>query len=245
MGEKKKAIVVGVGAEVGVGGAVCYRLAREGLHVFIAGRTQEKLDHIAQSIQTNGGTATGVVTDTTQEPDVLRLFDTVENQGDGVLDCVVYNAGNNFPKPLLETEAEFFEMVWRVGCLGGFLVGREAGRRMIPRGRGTIIFTGATASIKGRPPFGSFASAKAALRSLSQTMARDWGPQGIHVAHVIIDGGINGDLLNTRRPQLKEQRGEDGLLDVDAIADTYWHLYTQDKTAWAQEIDLRPYKETF
>ena len=140
MGEQKKAIVVGVGAEVGVGRAVCHRLAREGLHVFIAGRTQERLDHLARSIQTNGGTATGVVTDTTQEPDVLRLFDTAENQGDGVLDCVVYNAGNNFPKPLLETEAEFFEKVWRVGCLGGFLVGREAGRRMIPRGRGTIIF---------------------------------------------------------------------------------------------------------
>ncbi len=245
MSEKKKAIVVGVGAEVGVGGAVCHRLAREGLHVFIAGRTQARLEHLVRSIQTTGGTATGVVTDTTREPDVLRLFESAENEGDGVLDCVVYNAGNNFPKPLLETEAEFFEQVWRVGCLGGFLVGREAGRRMIPRGRGTIIFSGATASIKGRPPFGSFASAKAALRSLSQTMARDWGPQGIHVAHVIIDGGINGDLLNTRAPQLKAQRGEDGLLGVDAIADTYWHLYTQDKTAWAQEIDLRPYKETF
>ncbi len=234
MSEKKKAIVVGVGAEVGVGGAVCHRLAREGLHVFIAGRTQARLEHLVRSIQTKGGTATGGVTDTTREPDVLRLFESAENEGDGVLDCVVYNAGNNFPKPLLETEAEFFEQVWRVGCLGGFLVGR-----------GTLIFSGATASIKGRPPFGSFAAAKAALRSLSQTMARDWGPQGIHVAHVIIDGGINGDLLNTRAPQLKAQRGEDGLLGVDAIADTYWHLYTQDKTAWAQEIDLRPYKETF
>ena len=128
MSEKKKAIVVGVGAEVGVGGAVCRRLAREGLHMFIAGRTQEKLDHLVQSIQTNGGTATGVVTDTTREPDVLRLFDIAENEGNGVLDCVVYNAGNNFPKPLLETEAEFFEMVWRVGCLGAFWsVGKLAG----------------------------------------------------------------------------------------------------------------------
>ena len=116
---------------------------------------------------------------------------------------------------------------------------------MIPNGHDTISFTGATASIKGRPPFGSFASAKAALRSFSQTMARDWAPQGIHAAHVIIDGVINGALLNTRAPQFREQRVEDGLLGVDAIANTYWHLYTQHKTAWAQEIDLRPYKEAF
>lgn len=245
MPEQKKAIVVGVGAEVGVGGAVCQRLAREGLHVFVAGRTPAKLDVVTANIRACGGVATAVVTDATQESDVVRLFDTTEGEGAGVLDFVVYNAGNNFPKPLLETEAEFFETVWRVGCLGGFLVGREAGRRMLPRGRGTLIFTGATASIKGRPPFGSFASAKAALRSLSQTMARDWGPRGIHVAHVIIDGGINGDLLNTRRPEFKAQRGEDGMLSVDAIAATYWHLYTQNRTAWSQEIDLRPYKETF
>lgn len=245
MPERTNAIVVGVGAEVGVGGAVCHRLAREGLHVFVAGRTQAKLDTVVAGIRARGGAATAVVTDTTREADVARLFETAEGEGGGVLDLVVYNAGNNFPKPLLETEAEFFEMVWRVGCLGGFLVGREAGRRMIPRGRGTLLFTGATASIKGRPPFGSFAAAKAGLRSLAQTMARDWGPQGIHVAHVIIDGGINGDVLNTRYPQFKEQRGEDGLLGVEAIADTYWHLHTQHKTAWAQEIDLRPYKETF
>ena len=118
MSEKKKAIVVGVGAEVGVGGAVCHRLAREGLHVFIAGRTQEKLEHLVRSIQTKGGTATGVVTDTTREPDVLRLFESAENEGDGVLDCVVYNAGNNFPKPLLETVVSHFEILFLYGPRG-------------------------------------------------------------------------------------------------------------------------------
>ena len=245
MGGRKTAIVVGVGAEVGIGGAVCKRFAREGYHVFIAGRTVEKIDAVRNAITSSGGAATSVVTDTTKEAEVIRLFDIAEHAGHGPLEVVIYNAGNNFMKDILDMDAEFFERVWRVGCFGGFLVGREAGRRMLPRGTGTLLFTGATGSLRGKPPFGSFASAKAGLRALCQTMARDWGPKGIHVAHVVIDGGVNGDMIRSRFPDYITRKGADGMLDTDAIADAYWYLHTQHPTAWSLEVDLRPYKEPF
>ena len=140
---------------------------------------------------------------------------------------------------------EFFEDVWRVCCFGGFLAGREAARRMVPAGGGTLIFTGATASMRARPPFTAFASAKAALRALAHGMAREFGPQGLHVGHVIIDGVIDGDRVNERFPQLKERRGEDGMLSPDAIAAVYWDLHRQERNAWTLELDLRPYKESF
>ena len=144
-----------------------------------------------------------------------------------------------------ESSDDFFEELWRLCCFGGFVVGREAARRMVPQGSGSILFTGATASLRARPPFTAFASAKAALRAVTQGMAREFGPKGIHVAHIIIDGIINGDMVNGRFPQLKEERGEEGVLSTDAIADAFWMLHTQDPTAWSQELDLRPYKEQF
>jgi NAD(P)-dependent dehydrogenase (short-subunit alcohol dehydrogenase family) len=185
-----------------------------------------------------------VVTDATVEEEVIRLFDTVEDHG-GPPELVVYNAGNNEFRPLLEMDAQFWEGLWRLCCFGGFLAGREAARRMLPRGGGTLIFTGATASIRSRPPFTAFASAKAALRALAFGMAREFGPQGLHVGHIIIDGVIDGDRVNQRFPQLKQQRGEGGMLDPDAIAAEYWGLHRQDRSAWALELDLRPYKEQF
>ncbi len=245
MSERKKALVVGVGPERGLGAALCKRFGREGHHVFASGRTVESLETVAAAIEAAGGSASAVVADATAEAEVLRLFDSVEAAGSGQLDVVIYNAGNNAPGNLLEMEAEFFERAWRVGCLGGFLVGREAARRMLPRGGGTLLFTGATASLRGRPPFGAFASAKAALRSLAQTMARDFGPQGLHVAHVVIDGGIRGDKILKRMPQYAEQKGEDGMLGIDAIADAFWHLHSQQRSAWSHELDLRPFKETW
>jgi len=145
----------------------------------------------------------------------------------------------------LQMTDEFFENVWRVCCLGGFLVGREAARRMVPQGSGSILFTGATASIRARPPFTAFASAKSGLRSVAQGMAREFGPQGIHVGHVIIDGVIEGDQVLGRFPQIKENKGEMGMLDIDAIADAFWMLHVQHPSAWSQEIDLRPFKEEF
>lgn len=240
-------VVVGVGAERGIGAAVCRRFAAGGYHVLVAGRTAPKIDQVASRIRADGGSAQSVVTDATSEVDVERLFDLAMAPGDGrePADAVVFNAGNNQIIDFRSLTVEQFESFWRVGCLGGFIVGREAARRMAPLGRGTVIFTGASGSLRGKPGFAHFAAAKAGLRMISQSMAREFGPQGLHVAHVLIDGGVNGERLRQAIPGMVEQRGEDGLLDVDAIAETYWHLHKQPNTAWAQEIDLRPYKELF
>jgi NAD(P)-dependent dehydrogenase (short-subunit alcohol dehydrogenase family) len=243
-GMAKSAIVVGVGAVEGLGAALCRRFAREGLHVFAAGRTSEKLAAVEADISSRGGTATAVVADTLRAADVTRLFDTAAELS-GAPELVVYNAGNNQFRPLLEMDDAFFEEVWRACCFGGFLVGREAARRMLDTGGGTLIFTGATASLRARPPFTAFASAKAALRGLAHGMAREFGPRSIHVGHVIIDGVIDGDQVNARFPQLKERLGEDGMLQTDAIADAFWTLHTQHPSAWTLELDLRPFKETF
>ena len=163
----------------------------------------------------------------------------------GGLRVAVFNAGNNSRKPLLEMSVSWFENTWRVTCLAGFLTGREAARHLVPRGRGSILFTGATASLRGKPPFTAFASAKAALRSLAQAMAREFGPLGVHVGHVIIDGAIDGEKIRTNVPQAVTEKGEDGLLDIDAIAEAYWQLHRQQRSAWTFELDLRPYKERF
>jgi NAD(P)-dependent dehydrogenase (short-subunit alcohol dehydrogenase family) len=245
MSDKTKAIVVGVGPEVGLGGALCTRLAREGVHVFVSGRTPEKLYALTRTIRDAGGLATGVAADTTKEKDVVDLFDRAETESEGRLDLVIYNAGNAAMGLLHDMEAQYFEDVWRVGCFGGFLVGREAVRRMLPRGRGTVLFTGATASLRGKPTTTAFAAAKAALRSLAQSMARAYGPQGIHVAHVVVDGGIAGDKIVKGLPQFAEAMGEDGLISLTGLADAYWFLYNQPRAAWTHELDLRTFKESF
>ncbi|MGI9432469.1 MAG: SDR family NAD(P)-dependent oxidoreductase, partial [Myxococcota bacterium] len=198
------AIVVGVGANTGVGGALCRRFASEGLHVLVGGRTKAKLDGVVAAVEKAGGAATPVVIDATRSDDIARLFDAAEAAG-GVPDLVVYNAGNNMFRPLLEMSDEFFEEVWRIGCFGGFLTGREAAKRMVPNGGGSLLFTGATASLRARPPFTAFASAKAALRAVAHGIAREFGPQGLHVGHVIVDGVIDGDYVNERMPAIKER----------------------------------------
>lgn len=238
------AVVVGVGASRGLGAALARRFAREGLHCFLAGRTAERIGAVAKEIGEAGGTATPVVTDTTSEDDVVRLMDTAKTQG-GSLDLVAFNAGNMRIGNIADMEAAYFEETWRTTCYGGFLVGREAARRMLPQGSGSILFTGATASLRARPPFTAFASAKAALRSLAFGMAREFGPQGIHVGHVVIDGVIAGDQVLLRMPQVADNLGEDGMLAIDAIADAFWALHAQDRTAWTLELDVRPYKEKF
>ena len=242
---QRTAIVVGVGSEQGLGAALSRRFAREGYRVIVSGRTEAKVTRVTDTIIDDGGKAEAVVADATIETDIAALFDRAEADSAGILDLVVFNAGNNAPHDFRTMPAEFFEQTWRVATLGGFLVGREAARRLAPRGQGTILFTGATASLRGRPPFTAFASAKAGLRSLAQSMAREFGPLGIHVGHVVIDGGIDGERLNTAVPHLKSQRGSDGLLNIDAIADAYWHLHRQHPSAWTHELDLRPFKEPF
>lgn len=238
------AVVVGVGAHRGVGGALSRRFAGEGLHTFVAGRTSEKIQAVVSDIEASGGRATAVLVDTTRTEEVTALLDQAVDEG-GSLDLVAYNAGNNQFSSLLDMSDDFFEDLWRVGCFGGFLVGREAARRMLPQGSGSILFTGATASLRARPPFTAFASAKAGLRAVAQGMAREFGSQGIHVGHVVIDGVIDGDFVNTRFPAIKESLGELGMLNVDAIADAFWQLHTQHPSAWTQELDLRPHKESF
>jgi NAD(P)-dependent dehydrogenase (short-subunit alcohol dehydrogenase family) len=245
MSDTTKAIVVGVGPAAGLGGALCTRLAREGLHVFVAGRTREKVEKLALSIRNAGGRATAVPGDTTNEHDVVALFDRAEKEGEGPLDLVIYNAGNAAMGEIHDMDAGFFEQVWRVGCFGGFLVGREAVRRMLPRSRGTVIFTGATASLRGKPTTTAFAAAKAGLRSLAQSMARAYGPKGIHVAHVVVDGGIAGDKIIQGIPQFAQAMGEDGLVSLDGLAAAYWYLHNQHRAAWTHEMDLRTFKESF
>jgi NAD(P)-dependent dehydrogenase (short-subunit alcohol dehydrogenase family) len=244
---KGTAVVVGVGAERGLGAALCRRFAAEGYHVLVAGRTGEKLTQVVKTIGAAGGSAEAVTVDTTHEKDVVRLFDQAMSPDNGraAADVVIFNAGNNRRIDFTELSAEQFEDFWRVGCFGGFLVGREAARRLSPLGRGTIIFTGASASLRGKPGFAHFAAAKAGLRMIAQSMAREYGPLGIHVAHVVIDGGIGGDRLLSRMPSLAAERGEDGLLGIDAIADTYWNIHKQQRSAWTPEVDLRPFKEPF
>jgi len=244
---KPTAVVVGVGAEQGLGAALCRRFAAEGHHVVVAGRTPDKIERVVRTIVAAGGTAEAALTDTTREDEVIRLFDRAMAPGDGFepADLVVFNAGNNRKIDFREVPAALFEEFWRIGCFGGFLVGREAARRLVPLGRGTVIFTGASGSLRGKPGFAQFAAAKAGLRMISQSMAREYGPLGIHVAHVLIDGGIDGERLRRARPESVAARGEDGLLGIDAIADTYWNIHRQRRSAWTQEVDLRPYKETF
>lgn len=244
---KPTAVIIGVGAEQGLGAAVARRFAKGGHHVLVAGRTPAKIEQVVRTIDTSDGSAEAVTIDATREDDVIRLFDRAMAPGAGraPTDAVIFNAGNNQRIDFCKVTAQQFEEFWRVGCFAGFLVGREAARRLVPLGRGTVIFTGASGSLRGKPGFAQFAAAKSGLRMISQSMAREFGPQGVHVAHVVIDGGINGQRLLTRNPKLAEERGADGLLDVDAIAETYWQIHGQPRSAWAQEVDLRPFKETF
>jgi len=235
--ELKKALVIGVGPERGLGATISARFAREGFHVFVAGRTAQSLEQVVQQIQSRGGAATAIVADTTQEADVKALFDRVCT-GDDSLDVAVYNAGNNTPGSVTEMEASYFEHAWRVCCFGGFLFGREAARRMLPRG-GTLLFTGASASLRGRAGFAAFNSAKAGLRNLAQAMAKELGPKGLHVGHVVVDGGIDGDKLRKGRPEMVQRFGEDRLIDLEGLADAYWYLHQQQPRAWTFELDLR------
>jgi NADP-dependent 3-hydroxy acid dehydrogenase YdfG len=239
----RAAIVVGVGAQSGLGAALACRFAREGLCVVLVGRTLERLELVATDIRANGGKARVAVADVTNEDEVTALINTLE--APETLELVVYNVGSNVMVPSLEMHAADFEDMWRQNALGGFLIGRQAIRTMLPCKRGSVIYTGATASLRARPGFMAFASAKAALRAVAQGFAREFGPQGIHVAHVVIDGVIRGDYARERFAGFVKAKGSDGLLELDDIAETYWTLHQQPRSAWTHELDLRPFKEAF
>lgn len=241
------AVVVGVGAERGLGAVLCRRFAAGGHHVIAMGRTAARLKQVVAGIHEEGGSAEAWVGDATREEDVTALFAHAMSPGAhrAPADLVVFNAGNNQRIDFTALTPEQFENFWRVGCLAGFLVGREVARHIAPLGRGTLIFTGASASLRGRPGFAHFAAAKAGLRMLAQSMAREFGPQGLHVAHVVVDGGIDGQRLRERVPEMLERLGTEGLLQLEPIAEAFWQLYQQHPSAWTHEIDLRPFKESF
>jgi NAD(P)-dependent dehydrogenase (short-subunit alcohol dehydrogenase family) len=242
---KPTAVVVGVGAEQGVGAAVSRRFAKEGYHVLVAGRTPAKIDQVVRAIASAGGSAEAVPADATQEAQVIALFDRAMAPGKGFdpADVVVFNAGNNQMIDFREVTAQLFEDFWRVGCFAGFLVGREAARRLVPLGRGTVIFTGASGSLRGKAGFAQFAAAKAGLRMISQSMAREYGAKGVHVAHVVIDGGIDTPFIQEMFPERYALKDQDGILNPDAIAENFWTLHCQQRSAWTHELDLRPWME--
>ena len=240
------ALVVGAGDATG--GAIARRFARGGYTVCATRRTLDKLQPLLEQIRAEGGAAHGFATDARKEEEVVALVEQVESTI-GAIEVLVFNIGANVPSSILDETARKYFKIWEMACLGGFLNGREVARRMVARAgeghKGTIIFTGATASLRGSANFAAFAGAKHALRALAQSMARELGPRGIHVAHTIIDGAIDTEFIRENFPERYALKGQDGILNPDHIADSYWMLHKQPRDAWTHELDLRPYMEKF
>lgn len=235
--------IAGVGALQGLGAALARRFAQGGYQVVVSGRSPDKLRAVVESVEALGGHAVAMPVDTGNEVDIISAINNIKTFGK--LRVAIFNVGNSVAAPSLELDAELFEQTWRASTLGGFLFARESTRLLIENGGGTLLFTGATASLRGKPPYAAFAAAKAGLRSLSQSFAREFGPQNVHVAHVVIDGGINGERLRNHAPQRLDQLGDEGTLHLEDIAQAYWYLHSQSRSAWTQELDLRPFKEPF
>ena len=236
------ALVVGAGDATG--GAIAKRFAREGLVACVTRRSADKLVPLVDEIRAAGFAARGFASDARKEEDVVALVEQIESEV-GPIEVFVFNIGANVPASILEETARKYFKVWEMACFGGFLNGREVARRMVERGRGTMIYTGATASLRGSANFAAFAGAKHALRALAQSMARELGPKGVHVAHVIVDGAIDTDFIRSNFPQRYALKERDGILNPDHIAENYWYLHTQPRDAWTHELDLRPYMERF
>src|SRR5476649_1894629 len=233
-----------IGAGDGLGASVARAFAREGLRVCATRRPRntEAVDKLAEAIRAEGGEAHAFGLDARVEDDVAALIERIEREI-GPIEVLVFNIGANVRFPIVETTTRVYSKVWEMAALAGFLASREAARGMIERGRGTILFTGATASVRGGAGFAAFAGAKHALRALAQSLARELGPRGIHVAHVVIDGAIDTEFIRTSFPERYALKGEQGILNPDHIADNYWHLHAQPRDAWTHELDLRPWIE--
>jgi len=241
--DKGSVLVVGVGASRGLGAAIARRFAKGGHPVVIAGRNAEKLAKVEQEIRASGAKVVVVTGDAASPADAKRFVAAAEVLAP--LAVAVHNAGSNEPTPFLKITEEQFTRHWREHVLGGFSVAQAAIPALLKNGGGSLFFTGASGSLRGKANFAPFASAKAALRNLAQSIAREFGPQNIHVGHVVVDGGIEGDRLLSRMPQLKDQRGPDGMLNVDAIAESYWFMHHQQRSAWTLDLDVRPWAENF
>jgi NAD(P)-dependent dehydrogenase (short-subunit alcohol dehydrogenase family) len=248
----RKPVVLVIGAGDATGGAVARRFAREGYTACVTRRDEAALQPLLQAIRAEGGTAHGFGSDARKEEDVAALVEQIERDI-GPIEVMVFNIGANVRTSILEETARRYFKIWEMACFAGFLNAREVARRMVARAgaepgkhrRQTIVFTGATASLRGGNGFAAFAGAKAALRALAQSMARELGPQGIHVAHAVIDGAIDTAFIRDNFPERYALKSEDGILNPDHIADAYWMLHCQPRDAWTHELDLRPYRENF
>lgn len=236
------ALVVGAGDATG--GAVARRFARGGYTVCAVRRSLDKLQPLLEEIRAAGGEAHGFACDAREEDAVAALFADVEARI-GPLEVTVFNIGANVPSSILDETARKYFKIWEMACFSGFLTARQAARCMAPRGKGTILFTGATASLRGSANFAAFAGAKHALRALAQSMARELGPRGIHVAHVVIDGAIDTEFIRSNFPERYALKEQEGILNPDHVADAYWMLHQQPRDAWTHELDLRPWMEKF
>ena len=242
MPDAKVALVIGAGDATG--GAIARRFAREGFTACVTRRNADKLAPLVARIESEGGKARAFGSDARKEEEMVALIDTIEREV-GAIEVAAFNIGANVRFPIRDTTARVYFKVWEMACFAGFLMGREVAKAMVPRGRGTILFTGATASMRGGVGFSAFAGAKHALRALAQSMARELGPQGIHVAHVVIDGAIDTEFIRSNFPERYGLKERDGILSPDAIAEAYWQLHLQHRSAWTHEMDLRPWLETF
>ena len=249
---QKVCLVVGAGDATG--GAVARRFAREGYVTCVTRRTADKLEPLLGQIRAAGGIAHGFASDARKEDEVVALVDLIEATI-GAIEVLVFNIGANSPNSILTETARRYTKMWEMACLAGFLNGREVAKRMVARDigdeqsgaphKGTIIFTGATASLRGSANFAGFAGAKMALRGLAQSMARELGPMGVHVAHTFIDGMIDTEFIRSQFPESYALKDRGGILNPDHIADAYWMLHQQARDAWTHELDLRPYLEKF
>jgi len=237
---QKVALVIGAGDATG--SAVARRFAREGYTACVTRRNAEKLRPLVEEIRAAGGDAHGFASDARKEEEVAELIEHIETQV-GPIEVFVFNIGANVPCSFLEETPRKFFKVWEMACYSGFLTSQAVARRMVSRGRGTILFTGATAALRGAANFAAFAVAKHGLRALAQSMARELGPQNIHVAHVVIDGAIDTAFIRDNFPAMYATRERDGILSPAHIADAYWYLHSQPRDAWTFELDLRPWME--
>ncbi len=245
---EKVALIVGAGDATG--GAIARRFAREGYVACVTRRSLDKLQSLVAQIESDGGVARPFACDARKEEEVIALVEMIESEI-GAIDVLVFNIGANAPESILGETARKYFKIWEMACFAGFLNGREVAKRMVARDmpesghRGTIIFTGATASLRGSANFAAFSGAKMALRALAQAMARELGPKGIHVAHPIIDAAIDTEFIRSNFPERYATKADDGIVSPEHIADTYWMLHTQPRDAWTHELDLRPWSEKF
>lgn len=239
---ENKGVALVVGAGDATGGAIAKRFAAGGYVACVTRRDEAKLQPLVDAIRAAGGQAHGFASDARKEEDVAALVERIEAEV-GPIEVLVFNIGANVRTSVLEETARRYFKIWEMACFAGFLNAREVAKRMVARGRGTILFTGATASLRGSANFAAFAGAKAALRALAQSMARELGPQNIHVAHVVVDGAIDTEFIRSNFPERYALKDQDGILSPEHIADNYWWLHQQPRDAWTFELDLRPYME--